>query len=386
MKICFLGPSIKECGGIQRVTAILANELAKKHEVSIISMNSEGNSSYYPLDDNIKVIDYSLQYKKNRLQKLIRGVARRRHLVLPVWLARYAYYPKSFTKDFLEMLKKQEYDCIILSTDYYSLLIAVFAKQLAPAKLIAWHHNSFSIYFQIAGKASYMQRNLAKKVFPDLDAVVTLTHRDALEYKKYMDLDCHYIYNPLSFFSEKKADMSQKVLLFVGCLKIKHKGLDLLIDIAEELFHKRGYSDWQLQIVGDGSGLEQAKRWVNLYGLENQVKFWGEQKDVARFYCGASVFLCTSRWEGFGLVVAEAMECGLPVVSFQTDGPSEIIENGKNGYLVENGDMKAFADAVEVLMKQEELRKTFSQSAMERAKVFYPERIVEQWEMLIEKG
>lgn len=386
VKICFLGPSIKECGGVQRVTSILANTFAKEHEVSILSVNNSGTFPYYPLDANIKVIDYQLQYQKHILQSAVRGIAKRKNLRLSALLAKYAYYPKSLTQDLLVLLKREAYDCIISSTDYYSLLLAVIAKELTSAKLIAWQHNSFHIYFQTAGKASYTKMRLAKKVLPSLDAVVTLTKADALQYKKYMGLECHYIYNPLSFFSEKKSDASQKVLLFVSRLEIQQKGLDLLIDIAEELFHKRGYHGWKLQIVGSGPGLEQTKKWVEQYELEPQVEFLGEQKDVAKFYCEASIFLSTSRWEGFGLVVVEAMECGLPVVSFQTDGPSEIIEHGKNGYLVENQDVCAFADALEILMKQEELRKTFSQNARIRARDFYPERIVEQWENLIKKG
>ena len=110
----------------------------------------------------------------------------------------------------------------------------------------------------------------------------------------------------------------------------------------------------------------------------------GEQKNVIDYYVNSSVFLSTSRWEGFGVVVTEAMECGLPVVSFKTDGPSEIITDQEDGYLIENYDLKQYADAIETLMTDVELRKKMSQNAQKRARDFYTERIAEEWEKLIE--
>lgn len=163
MKICFLGPSIKECGGLQRVISVLANALAKNHEVSIISVNNKENAPYYPLDNTIGIVDYQLKYEEHILQKAVRGLAKKRNLVLPAQIAEYAYYPKSSTQGLLNLLKREEYDCIIASTDYYSLLVGVIAEELRPAKLIAWHHNSFPIYFQTPGMASYIQSNFGEK-------------------------------------------------------------------------------------------------------------------------------------------------------------------------------------------------------------------------------
>ena len=102
------------------------------------------------------------------------------------------------------------------------------------------------------------------------------------------------------------------------------------------------------------------------------------------YYISSSIFLSTSRWEGFGLVVTEAMECGLPVVSFRTDGPSEIIQDGKNGFLIENYNIVSFADAVERLMMEENVRIEMSHNAILRAKDFHLQKILHEWEALIE--
>ena len=197
-----------------------------------------------------------------------------------------------------------------------------------------------------------------------------------------MNLDAKYIYNPLSFSSEKKTDVHEKKLLFVSRLETRQKGLDFLVRVADILFHQRGYVDWKLEIIGAGSGMEETGRMIAEYGLENYIELLGEKKNVTDYYTRASVFLCTSRWEGFGMVVTEAMECGLPVVSFKTDGPSEIIRDGESGYLIDNFDLEQFADAVERLMKDEGLRKEMSRHAMVRAKDFSIVQIGEEWEKL----
>ena len=85
------------------------------------------------------------------------------------------------------------------------------------------------------------------------------------------------------------------------------------------------------------------------------------------------------------MVITEAMECGLPVVAFETDGPMEILQNGENGYLISNYDLDKYADAVENLMKDEALRWTMSRNAIKRARNFYPDKIVKEWEKVIEE-
>ncbi len=312
----------------------------------------------------------------------VRAAARKYQFVLPAWAARHAYYPGKIIRELQEKWEKEGYDCLIASTAFCSVLLGLMAGKMRDVEKIGWHHNSFSIYFQTPGKSAYIQQKLAGKVLKRLDALVTLTRQDKDEYKRWMDLEAKYIYNPLSFSSEKKADTSEKKLLFVSRLETQQKGLDFLIRIADILFHQRGHTDWKLEIVGAGSGMEEVRKMIAEYSLANYVDLLGEKKNVIDYYTRASVFLCTSRWEGFGMVVTEAMECGLPVVSFKTDGPSEIIRDGENGYLVDNFNLEQFADAVERLMKDEKLRKEMSENASVRARDFSVERVGEEWEKL----
>lgn len=388
LKICFISPPLEDCGGLQRVLAVIADVLAERHQVTIISLNNESGTSYYELSPGIKVINYNdFHYDKKRIPaRLIRGTAKKYNLILPAGLAAYAYYPEYVIRGVLYLLQGGGYDCIVGVTVHCSVLLGMLADRLPEERLIGWHHNSFEIYFRTPVHGYYIQSRLSEEVLKRLDALVVLTRADVREYAGWKLKLCGHIYNPLSFSSEKKADMNQKTLLFLGRLERKQKGIDLLLNMIQNLFQKRGYHDWKLQIVGDGSGYEETKQQILDYGLEDQVELPGRRKNVIDYYTGASVFLLPSRWEGFGMVVTEAMECGLPVVSFRTDGPSEIIEDGVNGYLIENYDLKAFEDAVERLMRDVELRHEFSVNAVRRAEDFYPETIAECWEKLMSEG
>lgn len=387
MKLCLMGPPLGECGGIQRVMVSVANELAKKYEVTLLSIQNPKENSYYGVDPSIRICNMNRDYGKKGqlLRRVVKKIVRSQSPILPASVAAWTYDPKDMVGDLQRILKEGQFDCVIASAVPCTLLLGLAAPGLRGIRLVGWHHNSFRIYFQTKGCGFYAQQRLAEKALGELDQLVSLTRRDAEEYQRNMGLPCTYIYNPLSFFSEKKSEVNQKNLLFVSRLEVQQKGLDFLVDIAEELFHRRGYRDWKLQIVGNGSGYESLKKWIQERNLEDQVELLGEQKEVQPFYQNASVFLSTSRWEGFGVVITEAMECGLPVVAFETDGPMEILQNGENGYLISNYDLDKYADAVENLMKDEALRWTMSRNAIKRARNFYPDKIVKEWEKVIEE-
>lgn len=382
-----MGPPLGECGGIQRVMVRVANELAKKYEVTLLSIQNPKENSYYGVDPSIRICNMNRDYGKKGqlLRRVVKKIVRSQSPILPASVAAWTYDPKDMVEDLQRILKEGQFDCVIASAVPCTLLLGQAAPGLKGMRLIGWHHNSFRIYFRTKGCGFYAQQRLAENALRKLDQLVSLTRRDAEEYQRNMGLPCTYIYNPLSFFSKEKSEVNQKNLLFVSRLEVQQKGLDFLVDIAEELFHRRGYCDWKLQIVGNGSGYEPLKMWIQERNLTDQVELLGEQKEVEPFYQNASVFLSTSRWEGFGVVITEAMECGLPVVAFETDGPMEILQNGENGYLISNYDLDKYADAVENLMKDEALRWTMSRNAIKRARDFYPDKIVKEWEKVIEE-
>ena len=384
MKICFIGPSMGDCGGVQRVMAVIANGLSADHEVTMISLDNDTERSFYPLAGKVRLINYNdYHYNKNWIARGIRGLAKRRQKVLPASLAKYAYFPAYLIAGVCNLVKQGEYDCVIGSTVSSAVLVGLMKEKLPGVRLIGWHHNSYEIYFQTPVHGFLIQRKLSAIALRKLDALITLTAHDAGKYQEQMKINAGYIYNPLSFSSQQKSALTDKILLFVGRLERKQKGIDMLLDIAEELFHHRGYGDWKLRIIGNGSGYKDTEEDIRRHGLEDQVELLGEREEVIPFYREASVFVSTSRWEGFGLVITEAMECGLPVVSFRTDGPSEIIRDGQDGILIDNYRKDQFADALERLMTDEELRKRMGTAATERAEEFNLAHILRQWESVL---
>lgn len=385
MKICFIGPSMGDCGGVQRVMAVIANGLSADHEVTMISLNNDMKYSFYPLAEKVRLINYNDYYyrKKNWFARGILRLAKWRQKVLPVALAKYAYYPERLINGVCELVKQGEYDCVVGSTVSCAVMVGLMKEKLPRVRLVGWHHNSYEIYFQTPVHGFLIMRKLSAIALRRLDALITLTAHDAEKYRDRMKINAGYIYNPLSFSSEQKSALTDKVLLFVGRLERKQKGIDMLLDIAEELFHHRGYGDWKLRIIGNGSGYKDTEEDIRRHGLEDQVELLGEREEVIPFYREASVFVSTSRWEGFGLVITEAMECGLPVVSFRTDGPSEIIRDGQDGILIDNYRKDQFADALERLMTDEELRRRMGTAATERAEEFNLAHILEKWESVL---
>ena len=184
MKICFIGPSMGDCGGVQRVMAVIANGLSADHEVTMISLDNDTERSFYPLADKVRLINYNdYHYNKNWIARGIRGLAKRRQKVLPASLAKYAYFPEYLIDGVCDLVKQGEYDCVIGSTVSSAVLVGLMKEKLPGVRLIGWHHNSYEIYFQTPVHGFLIQRKLSAIALRKLDALITLTAHDAGKYQ-----------------------------------------------------------------------------------------------------------------------------------------------------------------------------------------------------------
>jgi glycosyltransferase involved in cell wall biosynthesis len=172
------------------------------------------------------------------------------------------------------------------------------------------------------------------------------------------------------------------VISFTGRIDINTKGLDYLIEIAKQL-----EDDWQIHVAGQGSTLEELRfqGMIQKHHLQEKVIWKGARKDeeLIRHYLNSSIFISMSRIEGFGLVLAEAMSFGLPVIAFENSGSREVTENGRFGILVEQGNVERFCEQLELLMSSKELREKYQKLSLERVKSFNLEKIIHQWEKII---
>ncbi|MEI2369164.1 glycosyltransferase, partial [Niallia circulans] len=207
------------------------------------------------------------------------------------------------------------------------------------------------------------------------DQVVCLTNKDLKNYIKINKKSCS-IYNPLTIDSKRISELENKIIVFVGRLVIEQKGLDYLISIAKSI-----NKEWKIIVAGDGADKDYFNNMIRDNNLENKIILTGSLKsnELIDLYVKGSIFVSTSRWEGFGLVITEAMSCGLPIVSFNNFGPSEILGNGEYGMLVDNYNLDEFIFKLNELIKSKEKRKELQLKSIERVKSFKMEYILNQW-------
>lgn len=387
--ICFIVDSIFSFGGVQRVTAVIAKELAKEYDVTILTFDKteKKDTTMYGLNEaNItyRFIQYpQVGELKNKLCKAYSGI----YLKLQPqskWssnLYARSSFPSELRQVLLAELKREDFDIIIGDHAPLAARLATLKKDLPKAKLIGWLHNSYEALF---GEQSHYYIGLKRKrhyvyQFRELNHVVLLCQYDADCYYQY-DPEFHptVIYNPLTLIPGDISKGTSKRFLAVGRFSRQHKGFDLLIK-AFDLF-ARNNSEWSLDIVGEGPEEKLYRELIKEYKLEDRITIHPFTNHIQDFYSKAQVYVLSSRWEGFGLVLVEAMAHGLPVISSDLPTSKEIL--GDFGLYFENGNIEDLARRLEEVTHIDWRKK--SQEALKIAQRFDIQLIVEQWKQLLE--
>lgn len=388
MKICFITDSIFSIGGVQRVTAVIAKELAKDYDVTIVSFDTKEqiDTSLYGLNEaNIRYRFFT--YPKVRrirrfLCKVYSGFYLKMQLQGEQWSDLYARssFPSKLRNALVAELKLGNYDVIIGVHAPLAARLATLHKHFPDTKLIGWIHNSFealfdekSLYIGVYRKRHYIYQ------FKKLDKTILLCQHDIESYNKY-DASFHpiYIYDPLTLVPGVKADGTSKKFLAVGRFSHLHKGFDILIKAFAQFANNN--KEWDLDIVGEGVEEEMYKSLITQYRLENRVHIHPFTNNVQEFYSNAQVYVLSSRWEGFGLVLVEAMAHGLPVISSDLPTSKEIM--GDFGIYFKNGNVWELAKKLEESTHID--WQTKSKEAIDVARKFDIKQIVNQWKTLIE--
>lgn len=349
-KICLVIPSL-QAGGMERVMAELAGYFALKSDVELhLLLYGISRGIFYTIPDNI-IIHKPLFSFNNKL--------------------RLVYTLKTLC--FLRItIKKINPDSILSFGEYWNNFVLFSIKGMKypvfvsdrsqPDKSLGWLHNTLRHWLYPKAKGLVFQTEKAKKIY--------------LSRNKHPNIAI--IGNPIKNFNAAKSTIKrEKIVLMVGRL-IKTKHQDKLIT----MFAKVNAPDWKLMIVGydhlKQHNMERLRALTKNLNIEQRVIFTGKQDNIEEIYFKSSVFAFTSSSEGFPNVIGEAMAAGLPVVAFDcVAGPSEMITDGHDGYLVPLYDYLQFESKLAQLMMNENLREKLGSNARESIKKFSREQICE---------
>lgn len=286
-------------------------------------------------------------------------------------------------ENYIEYFNKKKFDVIIGAGVEYSLLLGEIKKDIS-AKTIGWQHSTYGSYFEKRGATGYGLMKYVRKCYTALDGIWVLTNSDKKEFDSNLNIKSKVFYNPLPKNNSVYTTYEEGCVLFAGRLEREHKGLDYLIEVIKKI--SKEVPELRVDIIGGGPSHKWLKTEIEKAGLREKVNLAGTTDNVYEFYSKASVMVQTSRWEGFGMTILEAMSCGVPVVAFHNYGPDEIIRDSVDGYLVEHFDTEIFAKKVVEILKQPERKKQMGKSAIERSWDFSLEKVLPLFKQYLEEA
>lgn len=376
MRIVYIIDSLASKGGAERIITEKMNYLATiyNYDVSVITYYQfiETMPNTYPLSSKVKQINLcipSFQQYRYRYPKRL-------------WI-KWGFYRR------LRIELQQTVNSInpdILIGVGYTLADVVCSLKCQAAKIIESHeariYTKSPLLHKRTALISTIYSKLCRKIYLNIvekkaDAIVTLTKHDAQEWKKAKRVEIipNFSIMPISNLS----NCESKRVIAAGRLEWQ-KGYDRLIHIWEIVTHK--HPDWQLDIFGEGTLEAELKNSIQKAGLSN-VTIHSFTQNISQEYASSSICVLTSRFEGFSLVLLEAMRHGLPCITFNCPyGPKDLIDDKKSGYIIENDNIDLFAEKINYLIENIDVRKKFSEEAILKSNNYNVDSIMNSWREL----
>lgn len=366
MKIIYCIACTCHSGGMERVLTNKANYLARHgYEIVVVTTDQRGKQPFFPLEPSIRSIDLGINYDENNGKSFLNK------------LLHYPVKQALHRKRLKAVLMKERPDVTVSMFNNDAGFIPGIKD--GSAKLLEIHFSKFK-RLQYGRKgvwklADWWRSKQDEKTVRKFDRFVVLTEEDKAYWGNLSNI--MVIPNAISGIPAGTALLANKRVIAVGRYTYQ-KGFERLVD-AWHLLASR-FPDWNLVIIGDGEERPLLEQRIRSYGLERQVTLTRPTQEIGKVYQEASILASSSRYEGLPMVLLEAQAFGLPIVAFQCKcGPKDIVSDGMNGYLVPEGDTAGMAQRLEILMKDEALRKRMGLKAKESALRFNEEVIMKKW-------
>lgn len=374
MKILFVIDKMMNYAGIERILTCKMNYISEQTSHQVYLTTYEQQSQGLPFKLYNKIIYYPINVP----------IPQRNEMTLLRWLKAYFQIRKQFQKQYESLLRNIHPDLVICTVYSYQILdIIIKTSHYAGIKTIMESHTQGETV-TIARKFKYNHQlfrlfslwdNHIMKSLKQCNCIVTLTKHDIPFWKNYSQR-IEVIPNMLTITPQQVSDYGAKRIISAGRY-MSEKGFDRLLK-AWHLINSE-YHDWHLYIFGDGN-TKPYQQIVDKFQMNETVHLMPATDDIAKEFSKSSIYVMSSRYEGFGLVLAEAMSCGLPCISFDCPyGPREIISDGEDGVLVKDGNIEELAQKIQYLMSDVKLREAMGAKAIHNIVRYQPDGIMGQW-------
>lgn len=369
MKIIYCTHSTYNPGGMERVLLNKVTYLSAlpEWEVSVVTTDQHQRPSFYPFPEKVRMTDLEINYSDDN----DKGIWKK--------ITSYLCKRKEHKRKLTALLLKEKPDIVVSLYPSESSFIPDIKD--GSKKVLELHFNKFfRIQYGRKGIIGLIDRwrtRQDERIVRRFDKFVVLTNEDKGYWGGLPNIEV--IPNAAIHVSKNYSEVKNKRVIAVGRLDYQ-KGFDRLIQAWKLVQHTGRFSDWKLDIFGQGEWREMLQQMIDKQGLQNTVKINPPTNAILNEYVHSSLLVMSSNYEGFGMVLVEAMSCGVPVISFDCKcGPKDIIQPGINGLLVPNGDIQALAYAMMVMMSDEAYRKMLSLNARKVVDTYSEQAVMSQW-------